>query len=275
MKKTDIDIDVPDRKIVDTLNLPHYKASMIHNDVIKEHNCGIYFQKVPTLFDTNISTIPYDKAPEYGYFKVDVLTNSVYENIKDEEDMNNLLHTEPDWSLLDYRENVEKEFEKNPSADMILFNVDVTEDRKTYQIDSPGRVRLFNSGRYPTYSMAVKLDRVRSKNICFSLLFGGGAKYSNGEDSLFISDCIRRGLKVYKVPVKIGKEVSEKSSWFTGYNEKFFFDRGVLYHYLYGYLAKPIALRFLYKHKSTLCEVFSLKEAYKTMKKGILEAKKS
>ena len=175
----------------------------------------------------------------------------------------------------DYRENVEKEFEKNPSADMILFNVDVTEDRKTYQIDSPGRVRLFNSGRYPTYSMAVKLDRVRSKNICFSLLFGGGAKYSNGEDSLFISDCIRRGLKVYKVPVKIGKEVSEKSSWFTGYNEKFFFDRGVLYHYLYGYLAKPIALRFLYKHKSTLCEVFSLKEAYKTMKKGILEAKKS
>lgn len=108
MKKTDIDIDVPDRKIVDTLNLPHYKASMIHNDVIKEHNCGIYFQKVPTLFDTNISTIPYDKAPEYGYFKVDVLTNSVYENIKDEEDMNNLLNTEPDWSLLDYRENVEK-----------------------------------------------------------------------------------------------------------------------------------------------------------------------
>ena len=108
MKKTDIDIDVPDRKIVDTLNLPHYKASMIHGDVIKEHNCGIYFQKVPTLFDTNISTIPYDKVPEYGYFKVDVLTNSVYENIKDEEDMNNLLHTEPDWNLLDYRENVEK-----------------------------------------------------------------------------------------------------------------------------------------------------------------------
>lgn len=108
MNKTDIDIDIPNRKIIDELNLPHYKASMIHDDVIKEHNCGVYFQKIPTLFDTNISTIPYNEAPKYGYFKVDVLTNSVYENIKDEDDIQNLLKTEPDWSLLQDPENVEK-----------------------------------------------------------------------------------------------------------------------------------------------------------------------
>ena len=108
MKTTDIDIDVPDRKIVDEFKLPHYKASMVHNDIIKEHNCGIYFQKIPTLFNTNISTIPYDKAPEYGYFKVDILTNSVYTDIVDEEDMNRLIGTEPDWDLMRVPEHVRK-----------------------------------------------------------------------------------------------------------------------------------------------------------------------
>ena len=54
----------------------------------------------------------------------------------------------------DYEAKVLAEFEKNPAADMILFNVDVAEERKTYQIDAPSRVRFYNCGRYPTYSMA-------------------------------------------------------------------------------------------------------------------------
>ena len=33
---------------------------------------------------------------------------------------------------------------------------------------------------------AVRRERLQAANITFSLLFGGGAKYSNGEDSLFL-----------------------------------------------------------------------------------------
>ena len=44
----------------------------------------------------------------------------------------------------DYEAKVLAEFEKNPAADMILFNVDVAEERKTYQIDAPSRVRFYN-----------------------------------------------------------------------------------------------------------------------------------
>ena len=40
------------------------------------------------------------------------------------------------------------EFEKNPEADMILFNVDVPKERRTYHIDSYGRVRWYSCGRY-------------------------------------------------------------------------------------------------------------------------------
>ena len=56
------------------------------------------------------------------------------------------------------------------------------------------------------------------------------------------------------------------------YNEKFFHDRGVLYHYLYGWLEWPLALRFLYAHKGTLCTEVSLQQARQWMRDGIREA---
>lgn len=168
-----------------------------------------------------------------------------------------------------YEKAVLEAFAAHPAADMLLFNVQAMPGRETYHNDSFGRVHRYNCGRYPTYSFAVRTGRVHQKNITFSLLFGGGAKYSNGEDSLFIRDCLKAGLKVYKVPVTIGHERERESTWFTGYNTKFFYDRGVLYRYLYGCLAKPMALRFLLAHREEMCREIPWKKAYRIMRQGI------
>ena len=166
------------------------------------------------------------------------------------------------------------EFEKNPKADMILFDMEVPRDRATYHIDTYGRVRWYNCGRYPTYSFAARTEKLHEANVTFSLLFGGGARYSNGEDSLFLTEFIKKGYRVYTAPVTIGREEAGESSWFRGYNEKFFHDRGVLYHYLYGRLEWILALRFLYAHKGTLCADVPLKQAKRWMREGIREAKR-
>lgn len=173
----------------------------------------------------------------------------------------------------DYQEKVLTAFEEHPEADMLLFNVQASEGRETYHTKEFGRVHWYNAGRYPTYSFAVKREKVHKHNITFSLLFGGGAKYSNGEDSLFLRDCLKCGMKVYRIPVFLGKETARESTWFKGYNEKFFFDRGVLYHHLYGGLARVMALRWLLKHKADLCKEISVKEAYNIVCKGIKEGK--
>ncbi|MBQ9142879.1 MAG: glycosyltransferase family 2 protein [Lachnospiraceae bacterium] len=173
-----------------------------------------------------------------------------------------------------YQEKVLTEFEKHPEADMLLFNVQAAPGRETYHTDSFGRVRWYNCGRYPTYSFAVRRERVHKHNITFSLLFGGGAPYSNGEDSLFIRDCLQKGMKVYKVPVTIGKEIERPSTWFQGYNTKFFFDRGVLYSHLYGRLDKLMAIRFLLAHKGEMCRQIPVKKAFQIMCEGIKEGRR-
>lgn len=172
-------------------------------------------------------------------------------------------------------EAVKAAFAAHPEADMLLFNVKVQEARYTYWTERFHRVRWYNCGRYPAYSFALRTERMHGKNLTYSLLFGGGAKYSNGEDSLFIHDCLKAGLKVYALPVEIGEEVPRPSTWFHGYNEKFFYDRGVLYRPLYGRLAGLMGLRFLLKNKGELQGGgISFKEAYSLLRKGIRDAKK-
>ncbi|MBR5578554.1 MAG: glycosyltransferase family 2 protein [Lachnospiraceae bacterium] len=174
-----------------------------------------------------------------------------------------------------YKEKILQAFRERPKADMLLFNVEVEEGRATYHIDKEHRVRFYNSGRYPTYSFAVRREKLHSANITFSLLFGGGARYSNGEDSLFLMECLKKGFRIYALPIAIGKEIPRPSTWFFGYNEKFFFDRGVLYHYLYGKLKYVMSLRFLLAHRKKMCGEIKEKEAFRLMLQGIKEAKEN
>lgn len=172
-----------------------------------------------------------------------------------------------------YADAVIEEFKRNPDADMILFNIVVGVERRTYHITQRKRVRWYNCGRYGAVSFAVKREKLLASGVTFSLLFGGGARYSAGEDSLFLKEFMKKGYKVYTAPVTIGREEAGESTWFAGYNEKFFRDRGVLYSYLYGRLACVMALRFLLVHKEKMCRDINVKRAYSWMKDGMREGK--
>lgn len=189
-----------------------------------------------------------------------------------------LLHASGDVTLFSdediilasgYAEKIRRAYESLPDADMILFNVEVAASRRTYWNREIRRITYRNYGRYPAYSISAKLDALRRANVHYSLLFGGGAKYSNGEDSLFLKDCLKYGLVVYAVPIEIGEERERESTWFQGYNDKFFIDRGVLYHFLYGGLAYLMSVRFLLVHGKVMCTKIPMKNALALMKKGI------
>ncbi|HBA47793.1 MAG TPA: glycosyl transferase 2 [Lachnospiraceae bacterium] len=169
-----------------------------------------------------------------------------------------------------YAEAVAVEFDRNPDADMILFNVTVEESRRTYHIAERKKVHWYNCGRYGAVSFAVRRESLLASGVTFSLLFGGGARYGSGEDSLFLKEFMGKGFSVYTAPVAIAEEKAGESTWFAGYNEKFFRDKGVLYRYLYGRLARVMALRFLLAHRGTLCAEVPVGQAYRWMRSGIV-----
>lgn len=129
-----------------------------------------------------------------------------------------------------YREDVIREFEKHPEADAILFSVEsLNPERPLLKIKKFARVSKVEALKYGCARLAIRAERVLYNNLSFSLLFGGGAKYGSGEDTLFLQDCIRAGLKIYKSPVKVADIKQDTSTWFAGYTEKYYQDKGALF----------------------------------------------
>lgn len=169
----------------------------------------------------------------------------------------------------DYEKKVLSEFEKYQDADIIFFNVQsLNEDRPIDQITKEKRMRLLDSMRFGTVRIAAKRKRIIENNIFFSLLFGGGAKYGSGEDSLFIKNCFDKKLKAYSSTKLIAKVKQDESTWFKGYNEKYFIDKGILYRKVYGKWAIPMCIQTVIRHFKHENLDKSLKTTLKAMIKG-------
>ncbi|SCY30708.1 Glycosyl transferase family 2 [Lachnospiraceae bacterium XBB2008] len=169
-----------------------------------------------------------------------------------------------------YLKKIEDEYSAHPEADALLFNIRVCEARRTYWNDRVKRIRFHNYGRYPAYSISIRRDALMKSGVRFSTEFGGGAKYANGEDSIFLHELLNSGVKIYATPVCLGEETERESTWFNGYNERFFIGRGALYVKLYGAFAKMRALIFLIRHKY-MYEELGFGKSYELMKQGMRE----
>ena len=126
-----------------------------------------------------------------------------------------------------HREDVLKAFQEHPEADGILFAVEsLNPDRPLLGIKKFRRVSKIRALKYGCARVAVRREKVFYNNISFTLLFGGGARYGSGEDTLFLQDCIKAGLKIYESPIKVADVKQDGSTWFTGYNPKYYHDKG-------------------------------------------------
>ncbi len=102
---SDIDIDLGDRDKLLSL-IDHTPASIRKNEV-KRHNTGIYVTDIPYDSVNKLSAIDYEQAEERGYMKLDILNVHVYNQIRDENHLVELMR-EPNWSLLNDSKFVEQ-----------------------------------------------------------------------------------------------------------------------------------------------------------------------
>ena len=144
--KTDIDIDVKDRDVL-LEKLKHIPASIIKDGEIKKHNTGVYFTDIPVHPFTNSANIDYKQAEDRGYFKLDILNVGVYEKVKNEKHLQELIDQEPDWSLLEHKEIVEQLFHIHNHFDIVnkLKPKSVEELAAVLAIIRPAKRNLLNA----------------------------------------------------------------------------------------------------------------------------------
>lgn len=128
----------------------------------------------------------------------------------------------------DYEEKVEEAFQELPDADVIIFSMEMKSGDRQIDayINKTKKLNIFNIFKYGACTIAIRRSIVKQYNLHFTELFGGGCLYGSGEDSLFLMDCLKCNLKIYSHKNIIGVNTCKESTWFNGFNEKYFYDKG-------------------------------------------------
>jgi hypothetical protein len=95
--QSDIDIDFADRQKILAL-VKHVPASQLKDAKLVPHNTGVYVTSIPVDPMLGIASIDYETAENRGYLKLDFLNVTLYQQIRNEEHLTQLMHAPPDWN---------------------------------------------------------------------------------------------------------------------------------------------------------------------------------
>jgi hypothetical protein len=104
--KSDIDIDFGDREKILSV-IEHTPAAMRKVSPMRKHATGVHVTDVPYDPVYDMASIDYSEAEKRGYLKLDLLNVHVYNQVRDEKHLIDLMR-DPDWSRLKNKEFVEK-----------------------------------------------------------------------------------------------------------------------------------------------------------------------
>jgi hypothetical protein len=114
----DIDIDIGNRDNLLKL-IKHVPAAISRKGEWVKHNTGIYVTDIPTDPLAQIATIDHANAEDMGYIKLDILNQSVYEQVTSISHLDRLLSIEPRWDMLDHKEFVKQIVHINNHYDIL------------------------------------------------------------------------------------------------------------------------------------------------------------
>lgn len=173
--------------------------------------------------------------------------------------------SDDDVKFIDYADKIiSKAFEQNPNYDIIAFQVEgIDQVFKKYPLKAK-TIGYISSMKIASVEIAFRLSSIREKEIKFNELFGSGAKYNMGEENIFLYECLRRGLKIKYVPTKIADLYVGDSSWFKGYTDKYFIDKGAAFTAMSKKCSLFLIIQFvirkylLYKSEKSLLDALML-----------------
>jgi DNA polymerase III alpha subunit len=143
----DIDIDVESNFKCKKIFPNAINASMVEGAELKKHNVGVYFQNIPKDEKTNLAAIPYKKAHDFGYFKVDLIHLKLLDSFENKTQLREYMYREPDWSLFEYETVVKQLFHLSKSFDVVkkIKPKSVMELADCLALIRPGKRKLINS----------------------------------------------------------------------------------------------------------------------------------
>lgn len=167
-----------------------------------------------------------------------------------------------------YEKIIEKAYEKYPEADIIAFVVEHENKKNEKNVLKEGKIGLIKSMKISSVQISFRLNSIKENNIKFDKNFGAGSDFFCGEENIFLFDCIKAGLKIYYVPIKIGIIKYSESTWFNGFNEQLFKTQGAVFYRLSKFIFPIFIFQYAIRKRKYYLEKYKIKDVVKFMFNG-------
>lgn len=155
-----------------------------------------------------------------------------------------------------YLQRIKDGFIRYPNVDFFVFKTIVyQEGKEIIKVKENKDLKFYNSLRYGSVHFVFRREAIARKNLYLPTNFGAGTDIGSGEDSIFILSAIKSGLRVRTNTDLIARVYNDDSTWFKGFDEKYFYDKGALARALFPKLYKLYIKYFLYAHPEMLREI--------------------
>ena len=148
-----------------------------------------------------------------------------------------LLCDDDELFVPNYAELITDAYRALPQADVIVFRIGGWRDLG----NRPRRVRFPDTMHVASWQISFRRERLAASGVRFDELLGAGTGNGAEEELKFLTDCTRKGLKVYYWPEEIARVDHRSSTWFRGFDGTFFYNRGATTRYILGY---PTAMAY-------------------------------
>lgn len=166
-----------------------------------------------------------------------------------------------------YEEAILTAYRDYPQADIIIFKM---ANRPPSFPDHVMRLRFPKTMKVSSWQISFRRDRLLKSGVRFDELLGAGTGNGAEEELKFLLDSERAGLVIYYVPVVIASVAQEASTWFSGFNETFFENRGATTRYILGAgLATMYAVYYVLRKKALYQQNLSTGAALRATLRGI------
>ena len=155
-----------------------------------------------------------------------------------------------------YLQRIKDGFIEYPDVDFFFFfSIIYQNGKEIVKVAEEKDLSFYNCLRYGSVHFVFRREVLARENLYLNTLFGAGTDLGSGEDSIFILSAIRKGLRVRTNKSLIARVYNDDSTWFEGYNEKYFYDKGALARALFPRFYKFYIRYFLYAHPEMLREI--------------------
>ena len=171
----------------------------------------------------------------------------------------------------DYEAKILGAYEELPQADVIVFKIG---NWRNALGERTCRIRFPQTMKVSSVQISFRRQSLLDGDIRFDELLGAGSGNGAEEELKFLTDCEKAGLKIFFVPVTVAALASEESTWFGGFTEQFFENRGATTRYILGTgLALLYAVYYIIRKRGLYRQSITPARALRATFRGIRENK--